>query len=200
MRPKCGRCVRVGVECDYKRSLRWCNGARLPRARKPRPRREPRAAADAESGRESSVTTSPAESSSTVHEWAETPGAQHASPEAAVPEPDDSATVPQSYPPEAGIERVEGEVFRGNANRQLNSNDFASSLTPAGSSARREGSGGEEGIELVRVRDVEPAWSLQTPLDGHLCSMLFQDDGSHLAYLYCKDPSKLIYLLSVWLG
>lgn len=193
----------MGIECDYNRSLRWCGGARLPRARRarPRPRRGSqagsRAGADAERRRESSVTTSPDESCSTVHEWAETPRVQPASPESTIPEDDDTTTVPQSYPPEAAIEQAE----RGGVNHQLEYGELGP-WTPTGSSSRREGSGEDEPelAELVAVRDAEPSWTLQTPLDGHLCSMLFQDDGSHLAYLYCKNPSQIVDLMVSWRG
>lgn len=94
---------------------------------------------------------------------------QHASPASTMPEDDDSTTVPQSCPPEAAIEQAE----RGNVNPQLEYGELGP-WTPTGISVRREGSGGEEEpelTELVAVRDAEPSWTLQTPLDGHLCSI-----------------------------
>lgn len=30
--PSCGRCTRLGIVCDYRRTLRWVNGTQLPRA------------------------------------------------------------------------------------------------------------------------------------------------------------------------
>ncbi|KAH8883522.1 hypothetical protein GQ53DRAFT_429901 [Thozetella sp. PMI_491] len=42
-RPRCGRCARLGKDCDYGKKLRWADGPQLPRA--PRQRREARDAA-----------------------------------------------------------------------------------------------------------------------------------------------------------
>ena len=149
-----------------------------------------------ERGGESSVTTSPAESSFTVLDLSETPRVQHASPGSDIPEYN-SHTPRHSPPPERILERPENGFPQDHDDRQPNNDAFDPSL-PIGSLAGRGSADGEETVShgeeetgLVAARDAEVSWSLQTPLDGHLCSMLFQDDGSHLAYLYCKDTSKL---------
>ena len=182
----------MGVECDYNRSLRWCNGTRLPRARRQGRRQPSQADSSLERERESSATTSPADSNFAPHESPETPRYHGISLEGTIREAD-SPSGPESPPAERSPERpdesLQGEIIYGSRGSSYGP------LTPTSTFAgqqlcdtRGATANSEEEAELVAARNSEAAFALQNPLDGHLCSMLFQDNGSYLAYLYCKNP------------
>ena len=145
----------------------------------------------AERERESSGTASPADSSSADNQRCMASQGYGSSPGSTSPD-HSSPGAPSSPPLRRPVSRLAQDGPRDEDADTLSIGEWGVS-TP---SASVDGDGrvdrgesvadGEEETGLVTAPIVEAAWTPHSPLDGHLCSMLIQDDGSRLAYLYCK--------------
>ncbi|KAK3314116.1 fungal-specific transcription factor domain-containing protein [Apodospora peruviana] len=219
--PKCGRCSRLGVECDYRRALRWFNGTRL--ARTPRRGRDVSSGTDrrpgpshiaastgpqaAEAAAEGQLPQSPEQQTHSIL----SPDSNQQHPEQE-PTPADSDTVATDTLEAPSSELLESRDEEGDvgedddieevSNRSTDSNSVYESppspdmgLIPHKALLYQHDN--NEDLDdpsslSFSSQDVSTSWSIHGPFDSDLRSMIFQDGGRYIAYVYFVRSVSLI--------
>jgi hypothetical protein len=188
-RPRCGRCTRLSIECDYQKDLRWFNGTSLPRA--PRIRRRPGLQAistsleDPEPGQDQS-------GSGDVAVQLDDTGKGLRTSYMDMSEPMNASLVttlaliqtsPELLPPIDGSKIL--DILSGSSGDYY---ECASILpqSPVRQSSSTSDAEDGEAAEQVFPGSPSSTWMFGGLFDGDIGSILFQDTGKHIAYQYCK--------------